>query len=73
MKAEVMKREAQLKTGNGRKYIWAMIRQKFVSTDGQSVGFVSLAGGLQFDPAPRYLESHLLVAFFTSTRLILTA
>jgi putative endonuclease len=32
-KAEAMKREAQLKTGNGRKFIWNLIHEKFGSSD----------------------------------------
>jgi len=33
-KAEAMKREAQLKTANGRDFIWNIIREKFGSSDG---------------------------------------
>ena len=33
-KPQAMKREAQLKTANGRTFVWNIIRQKFGSSDG---------------------------------------
>jgi putative endonuclease len=33
-KAEAIKREKQLKTGNGRKFIWNIIENNFGSSDG---------------------------------------
>jgi len=33
-KSEAMKRESQLKSANGRKFIWEIIHQKFGSSDG---------------------------------------
>jgi putative endonuclease len=33
-KSEALKREAQLKTANGRAFAWSMVRQKFSSSDG---------------------------------------
>jgi hypothetical protein len=36
-----MKREAQLKTVNGRAFAWNIIRQKFGSLNSSSVGFIS--------------------------------
>ncbi|WP_426670703.1 GIY-YIG nuclease family protein [Mucilaginibacter sp. McL0603] len=33
-KSEAMKREVQLKTANGRKFIWNIIHKKFGSSDG---------------------------------------
>jgi putative endonuclease len=32
-KAEAMKRENQLKSANGRKFVWGLIRDKFRSSD----------------------------------------
>jgi hypothetical protein len=34
IKAEAMRREAQLRTANGRDFIWNIIREKFGSSDG---------------------------------------
>ncbi len=33
-KPEAMKREAQLKTANGRAFAWSIVRKKFGSSDG---------------------------------------
>ena len=33
-KSDALKREAQLKTTNGRAFVWSIIRQKFGSSDG---------------------------------------
>ncbi len=33
-KSEALKRESQLKTANGRAFVWSVVRQKFGSLDG---------------------------------------
>ncbi|TSD62039.1 GIY-YIG nuclease family protein, partial [Inquilinus sp. KBS0705] len=34
LKSAALKREKQLKSANGRKFVWEIIRQKFGSSDG---------------------------------------
>ena len=34
IKSEALKRELQLKTANGRAFVWSIIRKKFDSSDG---------------------------------------
>ncbi|MDB4903741.1 MAG: nuclease superfamily protein [Mucilaginibacter sp.] len=51
-KSEAIKREKQLKSGQGRAYIWNIIDEKFISSDGpdsyrESAGFISAKGGWQ--------------------------
>jgi putative endonuclease len=40
-KPEAVKREAQLKTANGRAFAWNIVRQKFGNSDDYSAGFIS--------------------------------
>lgn len=44
-KSEAMKREKELKSANGRKYIRAIIKAKFDKSDTQNVGSLSVASG----------------------------
>ena len=39
-KSEAFKREAQLKTANGRAFVWSIIRQKFGSSNVKSVELI---------------------------------